>query len=428
MYLKKGDTKKAEEHATRSLTASYDHEVISMLRQVNSKAKPGVIMSRLPVKEFPLVKRTKLPSMPSKLDEMEAFLVELNAEKESIRLTIEAIKSSIPKQDEDALQQKILKSKLSYGILPIAVKAQQIIMDGMLTYQSESSVTADVFHYNIKKLAAIHNPAIKAIIKEYDNKINKYEGGEAGDEDKIQALELAKCNAVNAATEKYLAELAPVVNEYAQRREYISRKFYSDYANYAPLWTSENVIPFQSIEKDYLEDIYNILGEYRILSKSNCSDFEPISKKKAQLKQWEDEYCSNFKGKYEMGTVKLFFTCNSWGIDGGEGIVGDIEFKYRNDGRFENFTVGAGLGASWDLGKEGFIETEIGISGKGFVKIGPDPTSGKWIIQDVGVKAEIAGEASIGKVSVEEKVLEISVAVNAGIEKGGIIPALFDLK
>ncbi|MBL0135370.1 MAG: hypothetical protein IPP79_16045 [Chitinophagaceae bacterium] len=122
-------------------------------------------------------------------------------------------------------------------------------MDGMLTYQSESSVTADVFHYNIKKLAAIYNPAIKAIIKEYDNKINKYEGGEAGDEDKIQALELAKCNAVNAATEKYLAELAPVVNEYAQRREYISRKFYSDYANYAPLWTSENVIPFQSIEK-----------------------------------------------------------------------------------------------------------------------------------------------------------------------------------
>ncbi|MBL0135369.1 MAG: hypothetical protein IPP79_16040 [Chitinophagaceae bacterium] len=146
------------------------------------------------------------------------------------------------------------------------------------------------------------------------------------------------------------------------------------------------------------------------------------------MKQWEDEYCSNFKGKYEMGTVKLFFTCNSWGIDGGEGIVGDMEFKYRNDGRFENFTVGAGLGASWDLGKEGFIETEIGISGKGFVKIGPDPTSGKWIIQDVGVKAEIAGEASIGKVSVEEKVLEISVAVNAGIEKGGIIPALFDLK
>ncbi len=129
-----------------------------------------------------------------------------------------------------------------------------------------------------------------------------------------------------------------------------------------------------------------------------------------------------------MGSVKFFFTCNSWDIDGGEGIVADAEFKYRNDGAFENFTVGAGLGANWHLGKDGFVNTEIGVSGKGFVKIGPDATTGKWIIQDVGVKAEVAGEASIGKVSVEEKVLEVSLAVNAGMERGGIVPAIFNVK
>ncbi|MBL0135035.1 MAG: tetratricopeptide repeat protein [Chitinophagaceae bacterium] len=427
MYFKKGDSKKAAEHGTRSLTASYDHEVISMLRQLNSKVKPGEIMSRLPVKEFPLLKRTRLPAMPSELDKMADFVIELNAEKESLNMTIAEIVSKMPKQKND-MQEAILRTNLIRGILPITIKAQHIIMDAMQIYQNESITTSDVFHYNLKKLASVHNPKIRAISKRYNDQLNKLEGGEAGDEDKIQALELEKCNAINAANEKYLAELAPLVNEFAQRKEYISRKFYSDYANYAPLWTSETVIPFPSIERDYLQDIANILGEYQIISKSDCSVFEPPVKKNGKLKEWEDEYCSNFKGKISMGSVKFFFTCNSWGIDGGEGIVADAEFKYRNDGAFENFTVGAGLGANWHLGKDGFVNTEIGVSGKGFVKIGPDATTGKWIIQDVGVKAEVAGEASIGKVSVEEKVLEVSLAVNAGMERGGIVPAIFNVE
>ena len=61
LYLKKGDTKKAEEHATRSLTGSHDEQVIAILRQLNNKTRPGDIMSRLPVKEFPMLQRIKLP-------------------------------------------------------------------------------------------------------------------------------------------------------------------------------------------------------------------------------------------------------------------------------------------------------------------------------------------------------------------------------
>jgi len=64
IYLKKGDTKKAEEHGTKSLTTSYDEQVLTVLRQINSKVKPGEIMSRLPEREFPLLKRIKLPAMP----------------------------------------------------------------------------------------------------------------------------------------------------------------------------------------------------------------------------------------------------------------------------------------------------------------------------------------------------------------------------
>lgn len=128
-----------------------------------------------------------------------------------------------------------------------------------------------------------------------------------------------------------------------------------------------------------------------------------------------------------MGPVKVFATCNSWGVEGGEGIVGDLEMKFRNDGSFEDLTLGAGLGVSWNLGKEGIIDTELGVSVKEFIKIGPDKATGKWTVKDAGVKAEIAGEAGIGKVTVEEKVLEISLAVNAGLEAGGVIPPLFNL-
>lgn len=427
MYLKKGDTKKAEAHGTKSLTTSYDEQVISMLHQVNSKVKPGEIMSRLPVTEFPMLKRVKLPAMPSNLNEMEQFEIELDAEKKSIEMTIDNIDSKTPEISED-LSQQLLMASLIKGVSPLRVKAQYIIMDGMQTYHRESIRESDVFKYQLKKLAEPFNAKTRTISKNYAEKLNKLEGGEAGDDDEIDALLLAKCKEINAEKEKYLAGLSPLVNRYVQRQEFIARKFYRDYAYWAPYWMPETTLSFPSIERDYLKAISGILSSYKTISKSNCSPHEPLEKKGSKLKEWEDEYCANFKGKVAVGPGKFFFTCNSWGIEGGEGFVGDIEMKYRNDGSFENFTVGAGVGANWHLGKEGFINTEIGVSGKGFIKIGPDAASGDLIIQDVGAKAEVAGEASIGEVAVEEKVIEVSVAVNAGFEAGGIVPSVFNLK
>ena len=74
------------------------------------------------------------------------------------------------------------------------------------------------------------------------------------------------------------------------------------------------------------------------------------------------------------------------------------------------------------------INTELGASFKDFIKVGPDETTGKWIIKDAGVKAELGGEVGMGKVSLEGKVVEVSLAVNAGLETGGIIPKLFAWK
>lgn len=430
IYLKKGDVKKAEEHGTKSITQSYDEEVVTILRQLNNKIKVGEIMSRfpaLPGKEFPMLKRSQLPAMPSKLEDMEHFIIELNAMKQSVNMTIDAISARYPKGVDDS-QQQMLMQGLKKGISPMLIKAQYIIMDGMQVYHEEQIKEDDIFKYNLKALNIPHNTNMKAIQTKYNIQMNKLEGGEAGDEDKLQALEKAKCLELNTETQAYLTHLANLANQHAQRQEYISRKFYRDYANWAPYWEPQTKNSFPSIERDYLKDISGILSEYILVSKMNCTSYEPLAEKQGSMQKWEDEYCANFKGKIAVGAGKFFFTCNSWGIEGGEGIVGDLEFKYRNDGTFENFTAGGGLGANWHLGKEGFINTEIGASGKGFIKIGPDAATGKWTIQDIGIKAEAVGEASIGKVAIEEKVLEVSIAINAGFEVGGIVPSLFNLK
>jgi hypothetical protein len=187
-------------------------------------------------------------------------------------------------------------------------------------------------------------------------------------------------------------------------------------------------ISFPSIERDYLKAVYSILSEYRIVNKSNCAVFEPLPKKEGKLKKWEDEYCANFKGKIGFGPGKIAWTCNSWSIEGGEGIVGEFEMNYNEDGSFEEFTIGAGFGETWQLGTENIAKVEVGASVKEFIKIGPDKTTGKWGVNDFGAKAEVAVEGSIGKVSTETKLIEVSVAVNAGVNVGGVVAPLFNLK
>ncbi len=426
IHLKKGDTKKAKDHGTKSLTTSHDEQVVAILRQLDNNTKPGEIMSRLPAKEFPLLKRIKLPAMPSNLDDMEQFEIDLEMEKKSLEITIANIESKMPKVNDD-VKQKILMAGLIKGISPLRVKAQYIIMDGMQTYQKESTRESDVFKYNLKKLTAPYNLKVNAIAKKYNALLSKLEGGEAGDEDEIAALELAKCREINAEKEKYLAGLSPLVNGYAQRQEFISRKFYRDYANWAPYWVPETTISFPSIERDYLKDIAGILSEYKLVMKSDCSVFEPLAKKDGILKEWEDEYCANFKGKIGLGPAKLTWTCNSWGIEGGEGIVGEIEINFADNGAFEEFTIGAGLGETWSIGDDKIVKMEASGSIKEFIKIGPDKTSGKWGVKDFGMKSEITLEGSIGNIGGEIKIIELSVAVNAGLDAGGVAAPLFNL-
>ncbi len=434
MYLKKGDVKKAEEHAKKSITKSYDEEVVTILRQLNNKIKVGEIMSRfpaLPAKEFPMLKRSLLPAMPSQLDNMAHFIIELNAMRQSVSMTIDAISAKYPRADDDG-QQQMLKQGLKNGISPMFLKAQYIIMDGMQNYQEEQIKEADIFKYNLKALNIPHNAKMKAIQTKYNAQINKLEGGEAGDEDKIQALEKAECIELNTETQAYLTRLSNLVNQHAQRQEYISRKFYRDYANWAPYWEPQSKSSFPTIERDYLKDISIILSNYPIVSKTECSDYDPLTEKltekQGSLQEWEDEYCANFKMKYGIGAVKVFATCNSWGVEGGEGVVGDLEVKYSDDGSFEDFTIGAGFGETWNVGKENFAGIEASASIKEFIKFGKSKSTNAWEVKDFGLKSEITLEGRLGKVSSEIKILEISASVNAGINVGGVDNPILFLK
>lgn len=427
MYLKKGDVKKAEENGSRSIATCIDDQVISILRQLNSKVKPGEIMSNyppMPEKQFPMLERIKLPAMPSRLDDMEQFAIELDALKESLKMTVAGIEAQVPKANDD-LQQKILISGLKNGISAIQVKAQYIIMDGMQTYHHDQIQEFDVFSYHLKKMNISHNTKVKGIQNKYNERLKKLEGGEGGGEDAISALELAKCNELNAETEVYLAGFSHLVNQYGERQEYVSRKFFRDYANWSPYWMPETT-PFPSIERDYLKDVINILDEFRVVKRMDCSFLEPLPGKAGTLQKWEEDYCANFKGKFGIGPAKLFWSCSSWGIEAGEAVVGGFEMNYAENGEFEDISLELGLGANWSMGTEHTAKAGAGAAVKEFVKLGPDKITGEWEVSDAGVKGEITIEGEIGNVSGEVKVIEVTAGYRSGVNKEGFAKEILD--
>jgi hypothetical protein len=239
---------------------------------------------------------------------------------------------------------------------------------------------------------------------------------------------LARCKEINAEKQKYLAVLSPLVNEYAQRREFISRKFYRDYANWAPYWLPQTNIPFPSIEREYLQDILGILSEYETITKSNCEATESLPPKTTMLKEWEDEYCANFKGKIGIGPAEITWTCNSWGVEGGEGILGELEIKYADDGTFEEFTIGTGIGETMSIGEGKVVKGEASVSIKEFIKLGPNKATGKWEVKDFGTKGEVSVEGSVGALSTEVKLVELAVTAHAGLEVGGVMTPILYLK
>ena len=79
------------------------------------------------------------------------------------------------------------------------------------------------------------------------------------------------------------------------------------------------------------------------------------------------------------------------------------------------------MGAEWNIGTEDIAEAGAGATVKEFVKIGPGSPSGKWEVKDAGVKGEISIGGTIGIVSGEAKVIEVSAGYKSGVEKKGVL-------
>ena len=427
MYLKKGDLKKAEEHATRSLTRSYDEEMVNVFVHLNEKVKPGEVLSRfppLPENEFPMLKRMELPALPSNLEDMKQFSIEFRAFKKSIQLTIDAINAKSKVRDENEIKQLVFAD---FKISPfLRKKAYHIMVDGRALYENQGAMEAEVYNYKLKMATRLYNEKTKSIVIKYNDMLNKLESkGEPGEVD-AERLLLAKCKELNEELQLFLSSAAPLVNQMAQRQEYISRKFYRDYATWGPYWLGAAAYSFPEVEEGYLADLRSILDAYLLVYKNDCEGLgEPSSKKDGKIKEWEDEFCANFKGKIGIGPAKITWTCNSWGIEGGEGIVGAAEVNY-SQGSFEGFTLEAGLGSNWHMYAGSYVKVEAGASLKEFIKIGPDK-SGTWTVNDFGVKTELSMEGNIGQLSSEVKLIEAGVAVNAGLTTGGILAPVLNL-
>ena len=86
------------------------------------------------------------------------------------------------------------------------------------------------------------------------------------------------------------------------------------------------------------------------------------------------------------------------------------------------------IGASFELGKGKYVKVEAGASAKEFLKFGTNEGTGKWEVKDFGVKGEISIEGKIGKLHSEVKLIESTVAVNAGVNVAGVIAPLLPIK
>jgi hypothetical protein len=373
-----------------------------------------------------------MPFMPSSMDQMDEFKSNLEGEKASLDMTIQSINAKMGTHSDtgDTVQQKVPVAVLAGGVASVRMKAQQIVLDAMQFYRKESSDEAGAFRYQMETQAGIYHSKVSEIVKKYGKLLNKLEGGEGGDEGEIMRLELEKCKEIYAETNKQMAAVAPLVNQHAQRQEYIARKYYRDIANWSPYWMPQSPAWFLSVQRDYLKDISQILNEYKVITSSKCGEMpgEGPTKKKIKLKEFEDEYCANMKGKLGLAGGGISWTCNSWSVEAGEGLLLELEMNYADDGSFDSFTLGGGLGAGLDLGGGNVIALEAGGSVKEFIKVGSNKTTGKWEVEDFGVKVEATVEGSIGPVGNEIKILELTSAVNAGFEAGGVLAPVLHLK
>ncbi len=435
VYLNKNDkssTEKAIGCLKQALKDHYDKEASDFLNKIEANHQTAEDYPNTNWKQFPLLKRITLPTMPSDLKQARSFNIFLQTEQSALSETSDKVFGAYKKIPVANSQQKVnmLESMKTQGTYTIMVKANMILSTQAAWYAKMKKDLEDIFTQRKKELTAAFNNKVNPIMKKYNDERNKLEGGEgnAEEEEKIEELMKARCEAYNKEAAIYLTDLAQLTNQFAQQSEYVSRSYYRDYANWAPMaqLDSSNA-PFLLAQTKYLQDVNKILSLYAAVEPCIYPGTETDKKGPVTPKQWEEQYCANFKGVLGLGAAKVAFSCNSISISGGEGFVGDLSFTYDEAGKFKEMTIGAGVGAEAHWGNQNITSVSAGASVMEYITIGSGP-GGNMQVTDFGITAGVGASGNIGAAGADMNIASTTLSVTSGVSASGALPNALGLK
>lgn len=236
---------------------------------------------------------------------------------------------------------------------------------------------------------------------------------------KTEDLETAAevCKRKKEILNNYLAKTYPFRDEQIGRTKY---RLY-DYVNQSLYWAAflMNAEEYEEFRLGLLHDFFSQLSGYDNLQQlyptpqntaamyCNGTELEYKKPKTDSLEAW-DEDCP-LKVEIPIVVAKAKMDCESWEIEGGEGLMGSLEKNYRTG----EITIFVGLGAAF-YEKGGIIKgvgggVEGELKGGVFVKFGRDLS-----VIDCGDKAEVAISGGIGPIIGEAKATGI-----LGMQSGG---------
>lgn len=418
----KAETEKAIGCLKQALKSHYDKEASDILNKIESSHNKNGDYTNTNFQEFPMLKRTQLPVMPESLEQIMSFNKLIEAERSAINKTRDEIQAARKKIPEVSAQQRI-KNVSIYAASVFLTKAVTLTNESAAWYNKMKTDLQDIFKATLKDLSANHNKKVSAILKPYNDKLGKLEGGEGNgdEEEEIERLKKARCEAFNKEQSSYLSAVASLTNQFAQQSEYVSRTYWRDYANWQPFAFGDNTMaPFLQAQNGYLMDIDKILSNFIIIEPciyppdGSSKDNTP-----SKPKQWEEQYCSNFKGFIGLGAAKITFNCNSMSVSGGEGVVGEMTLTYNENGTFKEMTLGAGAGAELHYGNQNIASLSAGVSAMDYITIGNG--SNGMQVNDWGFTAGVSAGANVGAVGGEANIISGTMSASEGVKVGGTV-------
>lgn len=427
------ETEKAIACLKQALRSGYDKEASDILGKIESNHKKSDDYANTNFKAFPMLKRLEMPAMPEDLHQMRSFLRQLELEKASITKTKDEINVAYRKIPAPKPSATVASLKQDLGAVMIMTKAVAIIGRSLEWYIKMKKDLEDAFLQNKKNLTDKHNEKMKGINTRYNAQLKKLEGGEGrSDEDEqIENLRKAWCSESNEALAGYLSDMAKLTNKFAQQSESVSRIYCRDLANWAPMQQHDNSHrPFLEAERTYLGDVYKILSFYTPIEpciyptgqtqKDNTT---------AKPKKWEETYCANVKGTIGLGPAKISFNCTSMTISGGEGLVGELNLNYNENGTFKDVTIGAGVGVEWSAGRKEIAAAAVGAAALEYITISSGPQGPQVTEFGISAGASLSGGVYDGAIGEDLSVASITVGFISGSTSiSGAVPDALGLK